>query len=117
MATPVPGFPQTFRIGDWTANTLDNKLRQDDTKVHLEPRTMQVLVALAQRPGEVVTKEALLETVWNGRFVTDDVLTGATFRCAIPASVTFVLARNNCRRPFSPFKCSRPASPTLVSTR
>lgn len=66
-----------FRVGDWLAHPLDNTLRRDDSEVRLEPRTMQVLVVLAREPGEVVSKEALLEAVWAGRFVTDDVLVGA----------------------------------------
>src|SRR5690348_8208708 len=42
---------------------------------HLEPKVMQVLILLASTPGEVVTKERLLRTVWPGIFVSDDVLT------------------------------------------
>jgi len=36
-----------------------------------------VLLCLARRPGEVVAKEDLLAEVWNGTFVTEDVLTRA----------------------------------------
>lgn len=38
---------------------------------------MQVLVLLASTPGELVAKERLLQTVWSGVFVGDDVLTRA----------------------------------------
>jgi Tol biopolymer transport system component/DNA-binding winged helix-turn-helix (wHTH) protein len=38
---------------------------------------MAVLVLLAQANGEVVTRERLLEEVWNGAFVGDDVITRA----------------------------------------
>lgn len=38
---------------------------------------MQVLVLLASNPGELVAKERLLQTVWSGVFVGDDVLTRA----------------------------------------
>jgi TolB-like protein/Flp pilus assembly protein TadD len=38
---------------------------------------MQVLVCLAARPGEVVSKEELIRAVWVDTFVTDDVLTRA----------------------------------------
>jgi tetratricopeptide (TPR) repeat protein len=36
---------------------------------------MEVLVCLAERQGEVVSKEQLIGTVWANTFVTDDVLT------------------------------------------
>jgi TolB-like protein len=36
---------------------------------------MRVLVYLASHPGEVVTKEQLVEEVWDGAFVTDEALT------------------------------------------
>jgi len=43
--------------------------------VRLEHKFMQVLVCLAGRPGEVVSKDELIRTVWANTFVTDDVLT------------------------------------------
>lgn len=45
--------------------------------VHLEPKVMDVLVCLARRAGEVVSKEDLLRDVWDNRFVTGDVITVA----------------------------------------
>jgi TolB-like protein/DNA-binding winged helix-turn-helix (wHTH) protein len=38
----------------------------------LEPRVMQVLVALARRRGEVVSRDELLHACWRGRTVGDD---------------------------------------------
>lgn len=43
----------------------------------IEPKIIQVLVALASRPGEVVTREELMTLVWGDVFVTDDVLNRA----------------------------------------
>ena len=40
-------------------------------------QVMEVLVCLAQQPGQVITRDQLLETVWAGTIVTDDVLTHA----------------------------------------
>src|SRR5262249_21349493 len=39
----------------------------------------EVLVRLARHPGKPVSKEALLQEVWSGTFVSDDVLTRAIF--------------------------------------
>ena len=45
--------------------------------VRLEPKILRVLICLAEHAGEVVPKERLIETVWAGTFVTDDVLARA----------------------------------------
>src|SRR4029077_2361664 len=42
-----------------------------------EPKIMQVLVVLAERAGEVVTRDELMSRVWNGVFVTDAALHAA----------------------------------------
>lgn len=47
------------------------ELRRDGAVVALEPKMFDLLYYLAQRPGEVVTRDALLEAVWRGRLVSD----------------------------------------------
>jgi adenylate cyclase len=54
-----------------------NTVQADGRAIRLEPKFMQVLVCLADRPGEVVSKEELMRAVWVDTFVTDDVLTRA----------------------------------------
>ena len=44
------------------------------TSIHIEPKIMEVLVCLAGRAGEVVSKDDLLQTVWADTFVTEQVL-------------------------------------------
>lgn len=46
----------------------------------LEPRVMQVLVALAQAEGQIVTREDLIERCWHGRVVGEDALNRALSR-------------------------------------
>src|SRR5579863_8993454 len=40
----------------------------------LEPRVMQVLVALARRRGEVVSRDELIASCWAGRIVSEDAI-------------------------------------------
>jgi DNA-binding winged helix-turn-helix (wHTH) protein/tetratricopeptide (TPR) repeat protein len=40
----------------------------------LEPRVMQVLVALARRQGEVVSRDELIQSCWGGRIVGEDAI-------------------------------------------
>lgn len=42
--------------------------------VQVEPKVMEVLVCLARRAGGVVTKDELVREVWEGRYVSDDVV-------------------------------------------
>ncbi len=72
----------SFTIGDWRVEPARGCLvaaMDPALEVRLEPKAMQVLVALAERRGEVVAKEALVEAVWQGAFVGDQVLVNAVF--------------------------------------
>ncbi|MGB6134529.1 MAG: DPP IV N-terminal domain-containing protein [Acidobacteriaceae bacterium] len=64
-----------FCIGDWHVRPQINCVEKEGTSLHLEPKVMQVLVLLASHPGEVISKDRLLNTVWSGVFVGEDVLT------------------------------------------
>jgi TolB-like protein/DNA-binding winged helix-turn-helix (wHTH) protein len=66
---------QRFKLGQWTVAPDLNSLERDGRTVRLEPKVMQVLLRLAEQPGEVVTKEQLIRLVWAETFVTEDVLT------------------------------------------
>jgi DNA-binding winged helix-turn-helix (wHTH) protein/TolB-like protein len=64
-----------FRVAEWAVEPQLNNLERNGQAVRLEPKVMQVLVCLAERQGELVTKEQLIRAVWADTFVTDDVLT------------------------------------------
>jgi len=64
-----------FRLGEWTVNPLEGRLERDGDTRRLPPKTMDVLVALAERPMDMVTRDELLAAVWGERAVTDEPLT------------------------------------------
>src|SRR6202521_1514618 len=66
-----------FRLGEWRVCPQLNTVQSDGGAVRLEHKFMLVLVCLAGRPGEVISKDELIRTVWADTFVTDDVLTRA----------------------------------------
>src|SRR4051812_38990383 len=76
MAPDAPRTESTSRstgtttVGRWQADPATDTLTLDGHTVKLEPRTMRLLMALAERPGEVCAGEALLDTVWPGVVVT-----------------------------------------------
>lgn len=65
-----------FLLADWSVDTTTDRIRQGDTEHKLESKMMAVLVYLATRAGEVVTREELERDVWHGRVVGYDALTG-----------------------------------------
>jgi transcriptional activator of cad operon len=61
-----------MQLGDWCVDPSLNEIRRADRTVKLEPRAMQLLACLANHPGEVVTVDQLLDTVWKDVVVTPD---------------------------------------------
>ncbi len=66
-----------WRFGNATLDGGALELRVDDAPVAIEPKALALLLALLRRPGEVVTKDELLDAVWAGRVVTEGVLVKA----------------------------------------
>ncbi len=78
-ALSIDTLEQGFNLDDWHVSPHSNSLHSNstlDTK-HLESKAMQVLLQLAGHAGDFVSRDKLLASVWNTRFVTEDVLTGA----------------------------------------
>ena len=72
---PPPLNTERLRVGDWTVEPALNQLSAAGKTVKLEPKAMAALICLANRPGQVVSREALLSAVWPGVVVGDDSLT------------------------------------------
>src|SRR5436189_5711804 len=75
MDAPVVPADNRLRVGDWTVEPDLNQLSAQGRAVKVEPKAMAVLLHLADRPGQVVDREALLSRVWPGVVVGDDSLT------------------------------------------
>jgi Tol biopolymer transport system component/DNA-binding winged helix-turn-helix (wHTH) protein len=70
-------MPGAFSVGDWRVDPSLHSVSGAAGEVRLEPKVMQVLVELAEHPGQVVSKDRLLHTVWADTFVGDEVLARA----------------------------------------
>ena len=66
-----------FKVGDRTVRPSLGVIVNGDQSVRVEPRSIDVLVALAERSGQVYPKKELIEAVWGDTYVTDEVLTHA----------------------------------------
>ena len=67
-------------IGDWTVDARANRLIGPAGEVELEPRVMDLLVLLAGRPGEVMSKDEIAAALWGEVHVNDDALTRTVFK-------------------------------------
>lgn len=66
------GSVPRFRLGPLLVEPERLTLIGDGESITLEPRMMEVLVALAERAGEVISAEQLLIDVWHGSFYGDN---------------------------------------------
>ena len=66
---------KTVLIGSFSFDLEAEALMSDDgTKASLRPQTARVLGMLAAEPGQLVTKDTLMDAVWADTHVTDDSL-------------------------------------------
>src|SRR5271154_1758366 len=64
------GGNAAFCLGNWRIDPALDEISRDDKTIKLEPRTMRVLVCFAERPGEVISVNQLLDGVWKDLVVT-----------------------------------------------
>jgi DNA-binding winged helix-turn-helix (wHTH) protein len=88
----------TFVLGNCEIHCDRRELHRSGTVVHVEPQVFDVLVHLVRHRDRVVSKEELIRTVWEGRFVSDDTLTSrvnaARGRSVTPAQSSNSYARS-----------------------
>ncbi len=63
-----------FRLGDWLVRPSRAAIVRGAEAVHVTPRSMAVLIYLADAGGEVVSRNEILDAVWPGMSVTPDAL-------------------------------------------
>lgn len=68
-----------FGVRGWTVQPSLDRIERDGRIVHLRPKTMDVLVCLAEQPGQVVSREAPVDRVWAKRFISDAALKTAVY--------------------------------------
>jgi DNA-binding winged helix-turn-helix (wHTH) protein/TolB-like protein/cytochrome c-type biogenesis protein CcmH/NrfG len=71
----VDAVPAALRVGEWELVPALNQISRAGECVRLEPKAIEVLVFLARRAGEVVSREELLGALWPGVVVGDNALT------------------------------------------
>lgn len=73
MSVPNVSRPD-FRVGEWLVRPSLAEIVRGSETVHITPRSMAVLVFLADAGGRVVSRNEILDAVWPGMSVTPDAL-------------------------------------------
>ncbi len=60
-----------FAINNCTIDTAAYEIRRDGRVVPVEPQVFDLLVLLLKNSGRVVTKDEIIERIWNGRIVSE----------------------------------------------
>src|SRR5688500_15267555 len=63
-----------FRVGSATLDPVSREPSYAAGQESLHPQTPKVLVVLARRRNQVVTRSELVDCCWDGRIVGDDVI-------------------------------------------
>ena len=79
-----------FDLGGLKVRPAELRVVRNGTEQELQPRVMQVLIALAKKRPNVVSRDLIIECCWDGRIVGDDALN----RC--------ILALRHVAQQFSP---------------
>ncbi len=62
----------SFYLGDWCIIPEQCRIQNSDASHHIQPKLMDVLLYLAERPAYVVSADELIEACWMGQPMTDN---------------------------------------------
>src|ERR1700742_4923893 len=65
---------KAIRFGKFELDLVDRRLAHAREQVKLSSRALDILCELASTPGEVVSKDRLMEKVWPGRVVEENAI-------------------------------------------
>ena len=68
LRRPPDSRETRLRVGPLQLDLIDRKARRNGRLIELLPREFKLLEYMMRRPGQVVTRDMLLEDVWNYRF-------------------------------------------------
>jgi transcriptional activator of cad operon len=68
----MPQPPTKLLIGDWQVDPASSEISRKGRTTRLDARAMRLLLCLADRPGQVVSIDDLINQVWAGVIVSSD---------------------------------------------
>ena len=61
-----------FNLGEWEIFPLQGLMRRAQEEISLTPKNVGVLLALAKRDGNLITRDELIDEVWQGKAFSDE---------------------------------------------
>lgn len=61
-------------LGSWTIQPHSNSIANEQGTIQLEPLVMKMLIILAERPNQVITRQELMDHLWGDTVVSNDSL-------------------------------------------
>ncbi|MEO8604036.1 MAG: transcriptional regulator [bacterium] len=74
MPTPTAADSAIIAFPPFQLDLRAGQLTRDGAPLRLRPKTFAVLHHLAERPGELLSKQALLDAIWGDVAVSEDVV-------------------------------------------
>ena len=68
-----------FAIGEWTVDPTTNTICRAGSESTLPPRLIDMLIFFSHHPKEVISREELVNSLWNRTAVTDQAVTQTIF--------------------------------------
>ena len=68
------GRDSIFRFGAYEIDTGAGEVRNGGVPVPIEPQVFDLIALLTSRPGELVSRDELIEAVWDGRIVSESAI-------------------------------------------
>jgi len=62
----VSTLPEQFQIGEFVIHPASNHINRGGVKQSVEPKVIELLCYLAQRPLKVISRQELIENLWPG---------------------------------------------------
>jgi two-component system OmpR family response regulator len=69
LRRPTDTRETVLRVGPLVVDLIDRTVFRGERELDLLPREFRLLEYLVRRPGQIVTRDMLLEDVWNYRFL------------------------------------------------
>ena len=63
-----------YRFADFEIDLSQHELRRLGEAVHIEPQVFDLIVHLVRNHDRIVSKDELIETIWNGRIISEAAL-------------------------------------------
>ncbi|MGH6750783.1 MAG: winged helix-turn-helix domain-containing tetratricopeptide repeat protein [Bradyrhizobium sp.] len=60
-----------YRLSDFEIDLSQQELRRAGVSVHIEPQVFDLIVHLVRNHDRVVSKDELIDTIWNGRAISE----------------------------------------------